>query len=47
MPLTEGCPQLLAYLEVCGTLEGLPADTAAVDALLAVDFLAVVHQHCS
>lgn len=33
------------YLEVCGTLEGLPADPAAMDALLPVHLLAVVHEH--
>lgn len=33
------------YLEVCGTLEGLPADPAAMDSLLPVHLLAVVHEH--
>lgn len=33
------------YLEVCGTLEGLPADPAAVNTLLPMHLLAVVHEH--
>lgn len=35
------------YLEVRGTLEGLPADPTAVDALLPMHLLAVVHEHGS
>lgn len=33
------------HLEVCGALEGFPADTAAMDTLLPVHLLAVVHEH--
>lgn len=43
---TTGPPTVpRVYLEVCGTLEGLPADATAVDALLPVHLLAVVHEH--
>lgn len=42
---TCNCGRL--YLEVCGTLESLPADAAAVNALLPVQLLAVVQEHGS